>query len=86
MDCHSLGQGLDAASFKVRTIPFNGDDSATEEILDPDFGEAAIGRVTPVDFELWWITLSRAYGKCSGDLLVQERVDVQTGIKMILKL
>lgn len=28
----------------------------------------------------------RAYGKCSGDLSVQERVDVQTGIKMILKL
>lgn len=28
----------------------------------------------------------RAYGKCSGDLSVQERIDVQTGIKMILKL
>ena len=28
----------------------------------------------------------RAYGKFSGDLSVQERVDVQTGIKMILKL
>lgn len=35
---------------------------------------------------LWWIILLRAYGKCSGDLTVQERVDVQTGIKMILKL
>jgi hypothetical protein len=30
--------------------------------------------------------LLRAYGKCSGDLSVQERIDVQTGIKMILKL
>lgn len=28
----------------------------------------------------------RAYGKCSGDLSVQERIDVQTGMKMILKL
>ena len=28
----------------------------------------------------------RAYGKCSGDSSVQERIDVQTGIKMILKL
>lgn len=28
----------------------------------------------------------RAYGRCSGDLSLQERVDVQTGIKMILKL
>lgn len=86
MDCHSPGQGLMPASFKVRTIPLDGDDSATEEVLDPDFGEAAIGRVAPVDSGLWWIILLRAYGKCSGDLSVQERVDVQTGIKMILKL
>lgn len=49
MDCHSPGQGLMPASFKVRTIPLDGDDSATEEVLDPDFGEAAIGRVAPVD-------------------------------------
>ncbi|KAK7358897.1 hypothetical protein VNO77_00837 [Canavalia gladiata] len=86
MDCHSPGQGLMPASFKVRTVPLDGDDSATEEVLDPDFGEAAIGRVAPVDSGLWWIILLRAYGKCSGDLSVQERVDVQTGIKMILKL
>ncbi|KAJ4978976.1 hypothetical protein NE237_009756 [Protea cynaroides] len=86
MDCHSPGQGLMPASFKVRTVPLEGDDSATEDILDPDFGEAAIGRVAPVDSGLWWIILLRAYGKCSGDLTLQERVDVQTGIKMILKL
>ncbi|KAK7399444.1 hypothetical protein VNO78_10626 [Psophocarpus tetragonolobus] len=86
IDCHSPGQGLMPASFKVRTVPLDGDDSATEEVLDPDFGEAAIGRVAPVDSGLWWIILLRAYGKCSGDLSVQERVDVQTGIKMILKL
>ncbi|KAF4367960.1 neutral/alkaline invertase 3, chloroplastic [Cannabis sativa] len=86
MDCHSPGQGLMPASFKVRTVPLEGDESATEEVLDPDFGEAAIGRVAPVDSGLWWIILLRAYGKCSGDLSVQERIDVQTGIKMILKL
>ncbi|XWS66292.1 hypothetical protein CRYUN_Cryun05aG0187000 [Craigia yunnanensis] len=86
MDCHSPGQGLMPASFKVRTVPIDGDDSATEEVLDPDFGEAAIGRVAPVDSGLWWIILLRAYGKCSGDLSVQERVDVQTGIRMILRL
>ncbi|XP_062091832.1 alkaline/neutral invertase E, chloroplastic-like [Humulus lupulus] len=86
MDCHSPGQGLMPASFKVRTVPLEGDESATEEILDPDFGEAAIGRVAPVDSGLWWIILLRAYGKCSGDLSVQERIDVQTGIKMILRL
>ncbi|KAL6499749.1 hypothetical protein OROGR_027659 [Orobanche gracilis] len=86
MDCHSPGQGLMPASFKVRVVPLDGDESMTEEILDPDFGEAAIGRVAPVDSGLWWIILLRAYGKCSGDLSVQERIDVQTGIKMILRL
>uniref|UniRef100_A0A2N9F994 Alkaline/neutral invertase n=1 Tax=Fagus sylvatica TaxID=28930 RepID=A0A2N9F994_FAGSY len=86
MDCYSPGQGLMPASFKVRTVPLDGDSSATEDILDPDFGEAAIGRVAPVDSGLWWIILLRAYGKYSGDLSLQERVDVQTGIKMILKL
>lgn len=86
MDCHSPGQGLMPASFKVRTVPLEGDETATEEVLDPDFGEAAIGRVAPVDSGLWWIILLRAYGKSSGDTSLQERIDVQTGIKMILKL
>ncbi|GLT75336.1 hypothetical protein SLA2020_470680 [Shorea laevis] len=85
MDCYSPGQGLMPASFKVHTVPLNDDESTTEEVLDPDFGEAAIGRVAPVDSGLWWIILLRAYGKCSGDLSVQERIDVQTGIKMILR-
>ncbi|CAK7329320.1 unnamed protein product [Dovyalis caffra] len=49
MDSYSPGQGLMPASFKVRTVPLDGEDSATEEVLDADFGEAAIGRVAPVD-------------------------------------
>ncbi|CAI0544231.1 unnamed protein product [Linum tenue] len=51
MDCYSPGQGLMPASFKVRTVPLDGDEDASEEVLDPDFGEAAIGRVAPVDSE-----------------------------------
>ncbi|GFP98048.1 neutral/alkaline invertase 3 chloroplastic [Phtheirospermum japonicum] len=49
MDCHSPGQGLMPASFKVRIVPLDGDESATEEILDPDFGEAANWSCGPVD-------------------------------------
>lgn len=49
MDCYSPGQGLMPASFKVRTVPLDGSNEAFEEILDPDFGESAIGRVAPVD-------------------------------------
>ncbi|KAI5587092.1 hypothetical protein BDE02_05G008300 [Populus trichocarpa] len=84
VDCYSPGQGLMPASFKVRTVPL--DDSKFEEVLDPDFGESAIGRVAPVDSGLWWIILLRAYGKLTGDYALQERVDVQTGIKLILNL
>lgn len=37
------------ASFKVKTAPLDGSDGKFEEVLDPDFGESAIGRVAPVD-------------------------------------
>ncbi|KAI0504222.1 hypothetical protein KFK09_015172 [Dendrobium nobile] len=86
VDCYSPGQGLMPASFKVRTLPLSDDKEAYEEVLDPDFGESAIGRVAPVDSGLWWIILLRAYGKISGDYALQERVDVQTGIRLILNL
>ncbi|KAA0049558.1 alkaline/neutral invertase A [Cucumis melo var. makuwa] len=86
VDCYSPGQGLMPASFKVRSQPLDGSDGAFEEVLDPDFGESAIGRVAPVDSGLWWIILLRAYGKITGDYTLQERVDVQTGIRLILNL
>ncbi|PSS00241.1 Alkaline/neutral invertase [Actinidia chinensis var. chinensis] len=84
VDCYSPGQGLMPASFKVRTVPL--DENKFEEVLDPDFGESAIGRVAPVDSGLWWIILLSAYGKLTGDYALQERMDVQTGIKLILNL
>lgn len=49
VDCYSPGQGLMPASFKVRTVALDGSNEAFEEVLDPDFGESAIGRVAPVD-------------------------------------
>lgn len=86
VDCYSPGQGLMPASFKVRTVPLDGSNEAFEDVSDPDFGESAIGRVAPVDSGLWWIILLRAYGKLTGDYSLQDRVDVQTGIRLILKL
>ncbi|KAK6930313.1 Glycosyl hydrolase family 100 [Dillenia turbinata] len=86
VDFYCPGQGLMPASFKVRTVPLDGGEGAFEEVLDPDFGEAAIGRVAPVDSGLWWIILLRAYGKITGDYALQQRVDVQTGIRLILNL
>lgn len=49
MDCYSPGQGLMPASFKVRSVPLDGPDGEFKDVLDPDFGESAIGRVAPVD-------------------------------------
>ncbi|ONK61687.1 uncharacterized protein A4U43_C08F32530 [Asparagus officinalis] len=86
VDCYSPGQGLMPASFKVRSAPLDGSNESFEEVLDPDFGESAIGRVAPVDSGLWWIIILRAYGKITGDYALQERVDVQTGIRLILNL
>src|SRR4028118_1288111 len=59
IDCFKPGQGLMPASFKVQL--FNG-----KEQLIADFGEQAIGRVTPIDSCLWWLMLLRAYVKATG--------------------
>jgi hypothetical protein len=49
VEFYSPGQGLMPASFKVQSVPLDGNSEAFEEVLDPDFGESAIGRVAPVD-------------------------------------
>lgn len=78
-DCFQARQGLMPASFK--TVQKDGEDR-----LVADFGEHAIGRVTPVDSSLWWLILLRLYYKCSGDreFIVQEKIP--TTIKVILDL
>jgi hypothetical protein len=79
MDCFNAGQGLMPASFKVES--WDG-----KQYLTADFGEHAIGRVTPVDSCLWWLVLLRAYVKTTGDLDLAHRPDFQQGIILILKL
>lgn len=56
VDCYSPGQGLMPASFKVRNAHPDGSNGSYEEVLDPDFGESAIGRVAPVDSGEPWRT------------------------------
>ncbi|KAK4852524.1 hypothetical protein QYF36_024825 [Acer negundo] len=77
VDCYSPGQGLMPASFKVRSVAL--DENKFEEVLDPDFGESAIGRVAPVDSGLWWIILLRAYGKITvtdGSCMIDRRMGI----------
>ncbi|XP_050372361.1 alkaline/neutral invertase C, mitochondrial isoform X2 [Argentina anserina] len=79
VDCYSPGQGLMPASFKVKTAPLDGSDGKFEEVLDPDFGESAIGRVAPVDSGLWWIIMLRAYGKITvtdGSCMIDRRMGI----------
>ena len=80
MDGFNAGQGLMPASFKVVTH-----DSFSHHLV-ADFGEHAIGRVTPVDSCLWWLILLRAYVKATDDWELAYRHDVQHGILLILKL
>ncbi|MCL6434937.1 MAG: glycoside hydrolase 100 family protein [Leptolyngbyaceae cyanobacterium HOT.MB2.61] len=79
MDCFNAGQGLMPASFKVETWE-------NQQHLTADFGEHAIGRVTPVDSCLWWLILLRAYVKATGEVDLAHRADFQQGIVLILKL
>ncbi|MEO0012004.1 MAG: hypothetical protein RLZZ535_393, partial [Cyanobacteriota bacterium] len=60
VDCYQPPIGLMPASFKVESLE-------DEQYLHADFGDKAIGRVTPIDSCLWWIILLRAYTKATGD-------------------
>lgn len=79
MDCFNAGRGLMPASFKVVTCDH-------QQTLVADFGEHAIGRVTPVDSCLWWLILLRAYVKASGDVALAQQPEFQDGMVWILKL
>ncbi len=79
MDYFYAGRGLMPASFKVVT-------AEGRHYLVADFGEHAIGRVTPVDSCLWWIILLRAYVKSTGDMDLAHQPEFQQGIIWILKL
>ncbi|NER39103.1 MAG: alkaline invertase [Oscillatoria sp. SIO1A7] len=79
LDFLEPGRGLMPASFKVMH-------DGGEEYLKADFGERAIGRVTPVDSCLWWLFVLRAYIRATGDLSLAHSADFQKGIKLIMSL
>jgi hypothetical protein len=79
MDCFYPGKGMMPASFKIVQ------DSAGERLLG-DFGEHAIGRVTPIDSGFWWIYVLYAYTRASGDTGFAQREDVQHAMRLILDL
>ena len=80
VDCYQAPTGLMPASFKVES-PEQG-----EQYLHADFGDKAIGRVTPIDSCLWWIVLLRAYVKATGDLDLAKRDSFQDSLVFILEI
>ncbi|XP_016443070.1 putative alkaline/neutral invertase D [Nicotiana tabacum] len=81
IDQFKLGEGVMPASFKVIH-----DSVKNSDTIAADFGECAIGRVTPVDSGFWWIILLRAYTKSTGDTSLAEMPEFQKGIRLILAL
>ena len=79
MDGARPGLGLMPASFEVV-------EENHQQVIRADFGERAIGRVTPVDSCLWWIILLRIYWKSSGDIKLAHEPEFQQGIRLILDL
>lgn len=79
------GPGLMPASFYIKP------DEHGEQYIERDFGQHAIGRVTPVDSGLWWIFLLNAYEKaCDRAGKPAEKIahneEVRAGICAILEL
>lgn len=79
IDCYQPPPGLMPASFKVES-------QNNRQYLNADFGEQAIGRVTPIDSCLWWIILLGAYVKAVDDVSLAHRDEFQDGLKFILNI
>ena len=79
VDCYEPATGLMPASFKVESLE-------NRQYLHADFGDKAIGRVTPIDSCLWWIILLRAYVKATGDKSIAQRKSFQEALNFILEI
>ncbi len=79
LDFLEPGRGLMPASFKVVYVD-------GEEYLKADFGDRAIGRVTPVDSCLWWLFLLRAYVIATEQYCLAHSPEFQKGIRLIMEL
>lgn len=72
-------RGLMPASF--RPVERDG-----RTVIDGDYGEESIARVTPVDSLFWWLLTLRAYTKATGDRSLAAREEIQQTIVLILEL
>jgi len=83
MEGQEIQPGVMPASFRVRR-----EGSGEEEHLLPDFGDRAIGRVSPVDAMMWWMVLLHAFARRAGPAaegLLAEH-EIQHSMRLILNL
>lgn len=55
-------------------------------MLEGDYGEESIARVTPVDSVFWWLLTLRAYTRATGDRELARMEEFQRSIRLILEL
>jgi glycogen debranching enzyme len=79
-ESHQLQPGVMPASFRAVT----GEDGGQH--LLADYGDRAIGRVSPVDSMMWWMILTHAYTQVSGDRELVEGNEFQLAMHQILNL
>jgi glycogen debranching enzyme len=79
MPGHQRSLGLMPASFHIVT-----ENDASQIVAD--FGDRAIGRVTPVDSAMWWVFLLRAYVIATDDWALLKSNDIQECLRNILDL
>ena len=79
MKGHKRSLGLMPASFHVVV------EDGKEKVI-ANFGDRAIGRVTPVDSAMWWVILLRAYVVATDDHAFAESDEVQQCLNSILEL
>ncbi|MGV7220554.1 MAG: glycoside hydrolase 100 family protein [Nitrospinales bacterium] len=77
---HKIQSGVMPASFK-KTV-----DPQGKESLLADFGERAIGKVSPVDSMLWWTILLGIYKTKTDDHGFIENPEIQNGIRDVLNI
>ena len=78
-DCFHAARGMLPASFKLL------EGSNGREQIVPDYGNRAIGRVTPMDSAFWWLYVLHAYTRASGDEHFAQTAEIQETIRLILQ-
>jgi hypothetical protein len=88
LELQSRGPGLETEEPRRGLMPasFRPAERDGEPVMEGDYGEESIARVTPIDSVFWWLITLRAYTRASGDRSLAQRHEFQEGIQRTLRL